>query len=730
MPQNAIARGFLAQFSTARQAVESGSFFSVSAIENALEKQRDQLALLSPVGLGTGIVVWQLGGDGVFPALLCAIAGFLILSLYLGLQYRLARIMLWGSALMAFGFGAIAAKSALVASTPLEKPWVGTLNGRILSVEDVSSRGIVRYVIETGDNDQLPDRIRINLPIERHDPNFQPGAIIQLKARLMPPPGPALPRSYDFARQAWFSGLGATGSALSEPRLLSPPSGRSAFWSSLREDLATHIRNAMPAESGAIGAALLVGSRGAISEEDAEALRNSGMAHLLSVSGLHVTAIVGGTFLLISRLLSLFGWIALRARVPIMAAAGSAIVAIAYTLLTGAEVPTVRACVAALLILVALAMGREALSLRLLAAGGCFVLLFWPEALAGPSFQLSFAAVATIIVLHESALVQNWVGRREEPLPVRLGRIVFSLLLTGLAIELVLAPIALFHFHKSGLYGAVANIVAIPLTTFFIMPLQILALLLDLVALGWPFWWLAGQGVSIIAGLAHWVSDVPGAVLALPSMPRWAFGMAVAGGLWLAIMKGNLRFWGALPLCISVIAMMFAPRPDLLVTGDGRHVAIMDRNGEMVLLRPGAGEYAVSMLSENAAFKGKPKPIDEWSDAECSADICTFSINQAGRNWSIMATRSGYLVPAMEMAAACKRADIVISERYLPWSCKPSWFKADRDFLERHGGLAIYLAKARVDTVAQLAAHQPWSQLGPKRAPKRPSVSSEASTIQ
>ena len=175
--------------------------------------------------------------------------------------------------------------------------------------------------------------------------------------------------------------------------------------------------------------------------------------------------------------------------------------------------------------------------------------------------------------------------------------------------------------------------------------------------------------------------------------------------------------------------MGMAPRPDLLVTGDGRHVAIVDNDGELVLLRPGAGDYAVSMLSENAAVKTEPKPIDEWDGAVCSADICTFGIKSGGRSWSIMATRSNYLVPAMEFAAACKRADIVISERYLPWSCKPRWFKADRDFLERYGGLAVYFDTAFVDSVARTTAHQPWSTLGPReRAPKRPFTQTNANS--
>lgn len=722
-PPSTIARRFLAQFWSARQADEPISFASISVVENALETQRDQLPLLVPVGLGVGIVGWQFGGDAALPAVLCAAAGFGLLAVTMGLHYRCARVLLWAATLFSLGFLAIAGKSSLVASAALQKPKIVTFNAHVESVEDVSARGLVRYVLKTGGHADLPPLVRVNVPKDKHRTDIEPGAIIQLKARLMPPAGPALPNSYDFSRQAWFLGIGATGSALSPPILITKSPGSANFWSVSRESLASHIRSAMPGDSGAVGAALLVGTRGAISESDAEALRNSGMAHLLSVSGLHVTAVVGGAFVLISRILALFPWLALRIRVPIAAAGGAAAIAVCYTLLTGAEVPTVRACIAALLILVALAKGREPLSLRLLAAGACMVLLFWPEALAGPSFQLSFAAVATIILLHDSQMMQRLTARRDETLPLKFGRFIFSLLVTGVAIELILAPIALFHFHKSGLYGALANIIAIPLTTFFVMPLQILALIFDQIGVGGPFWWLAGRGVGVIMTMAYGVSGAPGSVLMLPSMPIWAFGLTVIGGLWLAIVKGRVRFLGLLPVMAGMVAMGMAARPDLLVTGDGRHVAIVDDKGELVLLRPGAGDYAVSMLSENAAIKTEPKAIDEWDGARCSADICSFAIKSGGRSWSIMATRSGYLVPAMEFAAACKRADIVISERYLPWSCKPRWFKADRDFLEQNGGLAVYFDNAFVDSVARTTAHYPWSTLGKReRAPKRPFI--------
>ena len=188
--------------------------------------------------------------------------------------------------------------------------------------------------------------------------------------------------------------------------------------------------------------------------------------------------------LLTLRLLALSPWLALRVNLVLVAAGVGAITGVAYTMLTGAEVPTIRACAAALLVLAGLAMGRDAITLRLVATGAIVVLLFWPESLAGPSFQLSFAAITAIVALHEHSRVKALLTRREEGALRRLGRGLLGLLLTGLAVELAIAPIALFHFHQAGLYGALANIVAIPLTTFVIMPVEALALLFDLVGLG------------------------------------------------------------------------------------------------------------------------------------------------------------------------------------------------------------------------------------------------------
>jgi len=271
----------------------------------------------------------------------------------------------------------------------------------------------------------------------------------------------------------------------------------------------------MSGRAGSIGATLATGDRGAIDIEDADAMRRSGMAHLLAISGLHVTEVVAISFFCMAKILSLFPAFALKHRVPVYAASLSALMAIFYTILTGAQVPTIRACIAACLILTALILGREPFTLRLVGFGALCILLLWPDVLVGPSFQLSFAAVASIITLHETRFMKKLAQRRDEFWVKAIGRFLLSLFITGLVIEIALAPIALYHFQRTGVYGALANMLAIPLTTFIIIPSGGAALLLDSIGLGAPFWWICEQSIEIILKLAHYVSALPGAIKTL-----------------------------------------------------------------------------------------------------------------------------------------------------------------------------------------------------------------------
>lgn len=612
----------------------------------------------------------------------------------------------------ACGIVIVWARSELVGAEPIERPMVMRLHGTVLEREDQPADGRLRLTLAVRDAESGTARkVRVNVPLANLGAGGVPaglaeGAVVSLRARLMPPASPMLPGSYDFARAAWFKGLAATGTIVGPLEVLAPaPEGGGI--AGVQRWLAAHVRARVEGSAGAIAAAFASGDRGSIAEADEIAMRDSGLTHLLSISGLHVSAVIAAAYFAVLKLLALWPALALRVRLPVVAAGVGALAGVGYTLLTGAEVPTVRSCVAALLVLGALALGRDALSLRMVAVAAGFVLLLWPESAIGPSFQMSFAAVLAIIALSTSAPMRAFLVPRDEAWWQRLGRRVVVLFATGVVIELALMPIVLFHFHRAGVFGAVANVVAIPLVTFVSMPLIALGLVLDTVGLGAPCWWLVQQSLDLLLAIAHFTAAQAGAVTLMPQISGLAIGLFVAGGLWLGLWSGRARLAGFAPVVVASGLVALTPVPDLLVAGDGRQVGITmtapDGSRRLLSLRDSRSSYTRDNLMELAGVAADPLPLANWPGADCSSAFCSVTITRGGRDWVILLGRGRAQVEERALAATCSKADIVVSERFLPRSCRPRWLKADRRMLEQSGGLSINLTN---ETIARVADHQ------------------------
>jgi len=701
-------------------------------IEAWLEAERDQLALWVPVALGTGIAAWfGLPEPRLWLLFLTVSIGLGGIALALGIKGRLVRalaIFLLGAGI---GCGLAWERARDVAAPKLVRPMIGQVSGQIVEVDPLPARGKIRLVMALDPAPGLPPRARLNLDEKAAPAGLVPGARVAAKARLEPPPPPPLPGAYDFAEVAWFQGIGATGKAMGPVTVTAPapPGGGFMRWLAGRQlALTTHIEHQLAGSEGGVAAAFVTGDVGAISDDDNNAFRRSGLAHLLSISGLHVTAVVAATMFLVLRLLALSPKLALRANLLLIAAAAGALAGIAYTLLSGAQVPTVRSCVAALLVLGGIALGREAMTLRMVAAGALIVMLFRPEALVGPSFQLSFAAVTAIIAFHEHPKVRALLLKRDEGVGRKLLRELVGLLATGFLVEAALAPIAVYHFHRAGFYGALANIVAIPLTTFVIMPLEALALVFDLAGVGAPFWWLAGKGLLFLLWIARSVSALPGAVTSLPSMPLAAFLLMVAGGLWVALWRTKARRLGAIPFAIGMTWALLTPPPDLLITGDGQHLAVRTPDGALHLLRPKAKDYVREQFAEGSGVQTTALDLDVLPGAICSRDVCVATLRRGRRDWHLVATRTPYLLDIAQFKEVCGWADIAVSDRHLPRTCTPRWLKLDAPQLRQTGGIAIALARGEVRTV-HADDHHPWIDAERAPPPARPRIAPEHRTM-
>ncbi len=675
-------------------------------IEAFLDAQRDQLPLWLPVAFGSGIAAWF-----ALPTATHWIA-FLTSALALGAaafvfapSTRTRRIALIAATAMTLGCGDAWWRADQLAAPVLTRPVVTQVEGKVEGVEVQAAKERVRLSVIPNAGSGLPPRVRVVVDDDKMPGGVSVGDRIAVRARLVGPPTASIPGGYDFSRTAWFQRLGATGKAIGP---VARASSGTPGTPGLRERLSTHIRAQVEGSAGGIASAFATGDRGGIAKEDEEAMRASGLTHLLSVSGLHITAVVGAVMFLTLRLLALSPFLARRLNLLAIAAGAGALAAIGYTLLTGAEVPTIRSCVAAVLVVVGLMLGRQAFTLRLVASGALVILILWPEALVGPSFQLSFAAIASIVALHEWTPVKAFFAPHDEGVVGRTLRGVGSLLLTGIAVEVALAPIALYHFHRQGLFGALANIVAIPLTTFVTMPFEALAILFDGIGLGAPFWWVTAASLDVLLWIARTVAAFPGAVAALPTIPVGAFAIMVASGLWLLLWKGQVRAWSLPVFAGGALWALVTPVPDLLITGDGMHLAVRGDDGRFAILRPRAGDYVRSVMVEAFGELGELDDLDVLPGADCSDDVCRVDLRRGSRDWRILGIRSRYLLPPPALRRDCAQADIVVSERRLPDWCRPRWLKADRTMLARTGGLSIDLSAGRVTSVAQAEGAHPW----------------------
>lgn len=215
------------------------------------------------------------------------------------------------------------------------------------------------------------------------------------------------------------------------------------------------------------------------------------------------------------------------------------------------------------------------------------------------------------------------------------------------------------------------------------------------------------QALKLLLLLAHGVAASPLASLLTPTVPGLLFGLMIGGLLWCLLWRSGLRWLGLGPVAVGVAGVLILSPPDILVTGDGRHVAVRTAGG-MAILRERAGDYVRDTLSEGAGYDGALSAMTALPQARCSADLCALKLAAGNRVWHLLVTRSPMLVDRAQFAPSCATADIVISDRALPRWCRPRWIRIDRRLLARTGGVAIDLDQGTLSTVRDSRDAHPW----------------------
>lgn len=685
-------------------AEQKASPAQTSLLDRLLVAERWQWVLFVPVLLAVGILLW-FGLPTVDQRRAALLASLAVALSGVALAGQPRRLVVTAALLAASGMLLAELRSTMVAGPRLHHRTASQIViGTVEAVEprEGGERTRIRLWRDPVEDDPA-HRIRLSLPGQVPD-GVVPGARIAVRATLGPVPGPVLPGAHDGARRAWFQGVAASGRALGPVQLLAPPPGGDRWLDRQRSRLGDSITRRLPGDSGGLAVALVVGEQGQISPALLEAMRTAGLAHLLTVSGFHVGVVVGGVFLLGRRLLALSMRLALAFSVRTAAALVAGTAGTAYALLSGADVPAVRASIVAWVALIAIILGRDPLSLRLLGFAALLILATRPEALLGPSFQLSFAAVMAIILLADSP-VGRWLKGEPggEGLLMRAGRLLASLVLASLVVELVLLPIALAHFGRAGLYGVIANMAAIPLTAFVVMPLLGLWLALSLVGLEELVAWLLRPALDLLGAIGTTVSAWPGATLTMPAFPPAVLAVIAAGGLLLMLLRGPLRWSGAPLLLAGVLLALLLPRPSLYVSADGRQVGLV-HEGRLHLLRGHREGFLVRSWQESASFPADGRFAD-LPGARCDRSGCRLLLE--GGLVLMAFTRPP--PDGRDLATACAAADILTAPTVLPANCEARWLTLDRASLRASGAVAIDPARRHVRRVADGAGDQPWS---------------------
>ncbi len=679
-------------------------------LADRLLAERERWALWVPTAIGIGVAVYfalpaepslLLGG-----ALIVLSAALLVL-LRKSIAGRAFTIALLAAAV---GFAAAELRTASVAAPSLNQKFASVrVEGRVRDVEFLPGGRRLRLgeIIIPGIADP-PAELRLRLA--SIDPLLVPGDWVRIKAALGPPSRPVAPGAYDFRRDLFFDRIGGVGFAMGRPRLIDPEIFGDAqplsnrLWRSLadlRALIERRILAAIPDRASAgVAVAFVTGSQTAVPNDALLAMRNSGLAHLLSVSGLHIGLAVGILFFLIRGGLALVPAIALRWPIKKWAAGLALLGAAFYTLLSGASVPVVRSFVMAAIVLLAVIADRQPISMRPVAIAAVAVLLIWPDSLVGPSFQLSFAAIIALTAVWEELSPR----RTKQTGPARRGlRWISDLALSSIIATLATAAFGIYHFNRLTGYGVIANMLAVPITGFWVMPWLILALIL--MPFGLESWALepAGWGISAILWTAETVSGWPGSVALVPVMPPLGLALVSFGGLWLCLWRQRWRYWGTLGIASGLATILTVRPPDILISEDAKLVAITEADGSLRLSTGRADRFAAGEWMRRL---GQDQPI-LWSAAVegsdprlvCDHGDCRFRL--AGHAVAILQHADGF-------AAACAEADLVIVLVPADGNCRAPVI--DPVLLAREGGHAIWLSEAgiRIETVRQGQGSRPW----------------------
>ncbi len=673
-----------------------------------------RLFLWLPVACGLGIL-------GYFAAPREPTGLEAILAVALGLTFLLVALFQnrgWAALVLLFaawgliGFALATARTHQISTPLLPYAMSATVHGTVVDVEPMAG-GTQRLMIAPTRIDRLsaaetPKYVRMKLRSNQVLEGLKPGNVVEISGRLMPLPQPVVPGGFDFGRNMFFDGIGATGFAYKAPIVTGEVQALSLSQrlNRLRLTIANRVfKTVQPGETAAIAVALLTGYRDAIVDADVAALRGAGLAHLLAISGLHLGLVSGAIFFFVRFGLALIRGVALKYPTRKWAAWAGLLSAVGYFLISGMSVPTLRAIVMTGIVLFAILLDRHPISMRLVAIAAFIVMALRPESLLGAGFHMSFAAVLALIAIYEvlrdqrGAIWQTAVRRN-------LSGYAMSLVVTSVVAGAATSLIAAYHFGRVAQFGLVGNLLAVPLTGFVIMPFGLLGLMLMPLGLEALPLKIMGMGIEGVMAAARAVTSLPGAEASIPGGPPLSFALIIIGGLVLLIARGGVRLGGLAPIIGALLVWGAVQKPDILIDRELRLVAVRSAAGDMVYSSARTGKFTRDVWQRD---EGKAGTLPKT--ANCDAYGCVFE----GRG----STRIAFARTTAAAMEDCGYADVLIVQDYVRRDLCKGTLIIDMGDAKDKGALALYLEAGGTYRVRQAASpkkeNRPWEL--PAKAP-------------
>lgn len=671
------------------------------------EAEAGRFALWLPVFMGAGVLayfslrfeppVWW-GAAVAFPAFTAVVFG-----------PGLCRPVLLPVLAAAIGFLSGAIATARAPPIEAEIPSRATIvAGVVRSIELLpDGRRITLEDVRLDGGDPLRRFVRIRLK-GGDDGELATGDALRVRALIRRPSWPAYPGGWDLQRDAYFAGLGGSGFALNPAERISVglPSAPLSLVQRLREVIANRVSAAIPGAAGQVSVTLLTGAQTGIPEAEHQAFRDSGLAHLLAVAGLHI-GIVMGFFLALARSAfalsahaSLF-WPTKRLAALIALAAGGA-----YMVLTGMHVPIVRSFSMACLFTIAIFAGRNPVSLRGLAVAAVVLMLISPQEVPGVSFQMSFSAVLALISGYE--VLRPWLRRLHgKKLHNRLLSHIAALALTSTLAGVASAPYGAYHFGHLQLYFVISNMVAVPLTAFWVMPAGMIGLALMPIGLDQLALIPMGWGVEMVVWIATTTASWPAATIAWPHMPAWGLAVLSVGLAWLGLWRTRLRLAGMVAIGVGVASPWLDRPADLLMSAEARLIGVRTSTGVFIQRAQGGNAFTRdNWLQYWAADSAKPIPKEgEAADGAISCDGGACLLQPRGDR------QTALLVQEAKRFVSCRGASVIVSLEPARGLCPKPWPRlADRFTTWREGSVAIWLDPGglRILTDREERGSRPW----------------------